>query len=123
MTFNYFESVKEDIKNALETEHDIPSIKAAYSEDPGEVYDDLYEEFWIDDNVTGNGSGTYAATNEEARGYVMADPETVIEALQEFCTPAEEIGKKFIENDFHYLDVSTRCYVLGIALTEVLDTL
>ena len=53
----------------------------------------------------------------------MADPETVIEALQEFCTPAEEIGKKFIENDFHYLDVSTRCYVLGIALTEVLDTL
>lgn len=51
------------------------------------------------------------------------DMETVAEALREFCVDAATIGEKFLAEDWEYLDVTARCYVLGQAISEALDDL
>lgn len=76
---------------------------------------------WIADEVTGNGSGSYTFDRAQAREYVLADIDTVKEALKEFDTPAETIAKKFLGDDWEYFDVTARCYVLGQAIDAALD--
>lgn len=46
-----------------------------------------------------------------------------VKKWKKFCTPAEEIGNKFLNENWEYLDVTARCYVLGMAISEVLDEL
>ena len=41
----------------------------------------------------------------------------------EFGTSASDIGEKFLDEDWEYFDVSIRCYLLGQAISEVLDEL
>jgi hypothetical protein len=51
----------------------------------------------------------------------MEDTDTVMEALQEFCVSPETIGERFLNEDWEYLDVTARCYVLSWAISEALD--
>jgi hypothetical protein len=89
--------------------------------DREEFADTLNDEMWIADEVTGNGSGSYTFDSAQAREYVLADIDTVKEALKEFDTPAETIAEKFLEDDWEYFDVTARCYVLGQAIDAALD--
>jgi len=92
-------------------------------EDRDSFEQELNDSLWIDDSVTGNASGSYTFNSYQAREYVLADMDTVREALQEFCVDAETIGEKFLNEDWEYLDVTARCYVLGSAISEALDNL
>lgn len=83
----------------------------------------LNDELWVDDGVTGNASGSYTFNRARAREYVLADFETVAEALREFCVEADEIGRRFLSEDWEWLDVTARCYVLGQAIEAALDQL
>jgi len=83
----------------------------------------LNDELWIADSVTGNGSGSYTFSRNMAKHNVMADTETVLEALREFCVEAETIADKFLSDDWEYFDVTARCYVLGSAINAALDKL
>lgn len=119
---NYLDQVKEDIRNYLEYDYDIQAeIQAGEFADAEELREHLYDTMWINDAITGNASGSYTCNRAEAREYVLADMDTVGEALREFCVPAEEIGERFLAEDWEYLDVTARCYVLGWALDEVLE--
>lgn len=119
---NYLDQVKEDIRNYLEYDYDIKAeIQAGEFADAEELREYLYDTMWIEDAITGNASGSYTFNRAEAREYVLADMGTVGEALREFGTTAEEIGERFLAEDWEYLDVTARCYVLGWALDEVLE--
>lgn len=114
--FTYIESVKEAIKDYVREN----CIDVSASDfDEHQLYDDL----WISDSVTGNASGSYTFDRKQAREFVCADIETVIEALQEFETPAERVYNAFISGEFEYLDVAARCYVLFVALSEAIKEL
>ena len=81
----------------------------------------LNDELWTDDAVTGNASGSYTFNRCKAREYVLADFETVSDALREFCVEADEIGRRFLSEDWEWLDVTARCYVLSMAIENALD--
>lgn len=86
-----------------------------------DLFDDLYDDMFVCDEVTGNASGSYTFNSYEAREKVLADMDTVAEALKEFCTPAEEIGERFLNEDWEYLDVTARCYVLAEVLAQYIE--
>lgn len=112
----YMEAVKKDIKQYIDFEVDLDQY-----EDMDAAYEALYDTLWLTDSVTGNASGSYTFSWEEARKCVMEDAETVTEALKEFGCDAETITKHFLDQDWEWFDVTARCYVCSSALYEVLE--
>jgi len=106
------------------TENVIEMVKDSYTAadfdgmTPGAVKEKIYDDAWIDDAVTGNGSGSYYFSATESREAVEADRDTVVEALKDFCIEADKIGRRFLDGDYEYFDVTARCYVLGEAIEE-----
>ena len=43
--------------------------------------------------------------------------------VSEFGIDAATVGEKFINGEYEWFDVSIRCYLLGQAISETLDTL
>ena len=116
---DYRTEVKEDIKTYCEdNEYFINYADFDTPEDFGEWLNDT---LWTEDSVTGNASGSYTFNSYEAREKVLADIDTVKEALEEFGVTAEEIGEKFLAEDWEYLDVTARCYVLGECIAEFIE--
>lgn len=121
--YDYNSAVLEDVKNYLNNEINLEDeiiLEDKYN-DLDDIRTGLYDDLWIDDSVTGNASGSYTFNREEAKENVLADMDTVIEALKEFCIEAETIAKKFLAEDWEYFDVTARCYVLGAAIDEALE--
>lgn len=118
----YLEQVIEDVRNYIENEINLQDeILTGEFDDRDDIEEKLNDALWIDDSITGNASGSYTFNSEEAKRNVLADIDTVREALREFCVDAETIADKFLNEEWEYLDVTTRCYVLGQAIGEVLD--
>lgn len=117
--YNYYDAVYDDVKEFLDEN---PDLFDEY-EDNDSLIDYLNYALWDDDDVTGNGSGSYTYDREEARGYVLDGSETVKEALREYGVPAEEIVDHFFDNDWEYFDVAARCYVLNSAIWQCVEDL
>lgn len=119
---NYFYEVADDVRNYVENEINIfEMISEGEFTDINEIREYLNDNLWTEDSVTGNGSSSYTFNSEEAKEKVLADMDTVKEALQEFCVDAETIGEKFLNEEWEYLDVTARCYVLDEAIDAVLE--
>lgn len=121
--YDYNNAVLEDVRNYLNNEINLEDeiiVEDKYN-DLDDIRTGLYDDLWIDDSVTGNGSGSYTFNREAAKENVLADMDTVIEALKEFCVEAETIAEKFLAEDWEYFDVTARCYVLGAAIDEALE--
>ena len=116
----YLEQIKEDIRNYIEENYTTREI-AEKMEDRDSFTEELNDDMWIADDVTGNGSGSYTFSRAKAKENVMQDTETVMEALREFCVEADTIAEKFLGEDWEYFDVTARCYVLSMGISEVLD--
>ena len=115
--YNYLEAMKSDVRDYITENIDLNE----YREDRDRLEQSLHDDLWIVDSVTGNGSGSYTYNRNEAKDYVIDNMGYCIEAITEFCTPAEIIAQKFLEQDWEYFDVTIRCYLLGQAIGEVLD--
>lgn len=111
----YLEQVKEAVIEYLDENSNV------LAEHADGIVDWLDDELWSDDSVTGNASGSYTFSRALAKEYVFDDFDTVIEALEAFCTPNDEIGKRFLEEDWEWFDVIARCYILRQAIEIVLD--
>ena len=90
-------------------------------QDREQFAEELNDELWAEDSVTGNASGSYTFSRWGARKCCLEDMDTVTEALREFCVDAETIAEKFLDEDWEYFDVSARCYVLCGAICEALN--
>ena len=66
MAYNYLEELKSDVKNYIN------EVASDYMdcEDMDELRDELYDNLWDEDSVTGNGSGSYTFNREKAKEYV-----------------------------------------------------
>ena len=115
--YNYMEAMKEDIKTYLEDE-----FEYRYSDlDRDELEQELNDDLFICDSVTGNASGSYTFCRATAKEYVIDNMEICKEAIDEFCIDANTVADKFLSEDWEYFDVTIRCYLLGSAIAEVLD--
>ena len=115
--YNYLEAIKADIKQYLEDEFSYRYADLTKEE----LEEQLYEDLFVNDDITGNASGSYTFNREEAKEYVIDNMDLCIESLKEFCVDAETVANKFLNNDWEYFDVTIRCCLLGQAISEVLE--
>ena len=117
--YNYLESIKEDVKEYIKNEADIDTTELEYNRDGLE--EKLHDELWVHDGVTGNASGSYTFNSLQAREYVLDNMDLLQEMCREFGEDGETIGNKFLNDEWEWMDVSIRCYLLGQAISEALD--
>ena len=117
--YNYKEQIRADVKEWIEDNKE--QIEGLDRYDAFEV---VYDSCWLDDSVTGNGSGSYTFSRYEARENFFSDGDSE-EYLEQMCddgfSDPVHIGKKLIASDYEWLDVSIRCWLLCDAVSDVLD--
>lgn len=111
--YNYLEAVKEDVKNYIEEN----GIKVT-SENRDELEEQLNDDLFCNDSVTGNGSGSYTFNTWRAEENLCHNWDLLAEAIDAFCGDVN-ILKQGVEA----CDVTIRCYLLNQAIREVLDEL
>lgn len=113
--YDYLESMKADINEYLEENKELLEL------DREELEEKLNDDLWTNDSVTGNASGSYTFCSATAKEYVVDNMDLVTEMADEFGIDNSTLGEKFRDEEWEYFDVSIRCYLLGQAISEVLD--
>lgn len=121
--YNYREALKQDIRDYIEDNYIIDELAeiARYSID--DLFEKLNDELWIEDSVTGNGSGSYTFNRYEAEEYVIDNIPLCTDACEEFGIDSKTFCEKILNKDWEYLDVTIRCYLLNECLIDVLNEL
>lgn len=88
-----------------------------------DLEDDLYDELWIEDSVTGNG-GDYYDTENNCESYLAYNLDLMMEACEEFCVDMKVLLQHYHDKDLaRYLDCTIRCYLLEEVLHDVLNNI
>lgn len=87
------------------------------------VKDDLYDDLWCEDSVTGNASGSYTFSSAKAHEYVQGASDIIREMVDEFGIDSATVADKFLNEEWEWFDVSIRCYLLAGALDLACDEL
>lgn len=111
--YDYLEAVKEDVRNYLEEN----CIKVT-SENRDELDEQLNDDLFTCDSVTGNGSGSYTFNTWTAEEYLCHNLDLLAEACEEFGSSMD-----ILKDGAEACDVTIRCYLLNQAISEVLDEL
>lgn len=114
MNYNYFKNVKEDVKEAIKERYEKDEILGDEIDT-----DNLYDDLFIDDSVTGNASGSYTFNTYEAEENIAHNMDLLKEALDEF---GGEYGEA-LERGAEFCDVTIRCYMLGQVISEAIEEL
>ena len=116
--YNYIEEIKKDIIDYLED-----NFINNYSDidDIEELENELNDNLFNNDSITGNASGSYTCNSYISKEYVIDNMDILKDALYEFCVDSEIIVEHFLNEDYEYFDVTIRCYLLGQAINEVLE--
>lgn len=114
--YDYRSEVKRDVEIWIRDNWDFDS-----SADWDEVQEELSDEMWADDNVTGNGGAGYA-NFETIEPWVKDNLRFAFEALDEWGESLSDLPHEY-EKFITYLDISIRCYFLDECITEVLEEL
>lgn len=120
MAYDYREAVKADVQDWLKENFEYLEDAVDDVTDREEVREFLNDALWAEDSVTGNASGSYTFNRAQAKEYVEDNMKLAVEACREF-----DCINKFADaiegEDWEYLDVTIRCYLLGEAIDEAID--
>lgn len=119
MEYNYRETVRDDVIEQVKDGYKENSLRLYKEEGRDALEEYLNDELWIDDQVTGNGSGSYTFNTWEAEENLCHNMDLLAEACDEFGQDVGEAVKRGAE----YCDVTIRCYLLGGAISEAIDEL
>ena len=114
-TYNYLEAMKQDVKEYIEE-----NINATDYEIKEDLEEYLNDTLWTEDSVTGNASGSYTFNRATAKKYVDENKDLINDMVEEFDCK-EKVANWWIEDNYEAIDVSIRCYLLGQAISEVLE--
>lgn len=118
MRYDYESAVREDVEQAIRDNYTENELVAMLREDGRDSVEEKFnEELWIDDSVTGNGSGSYTFNAYVAEENICHNMDLLAEACDEF---GGDIGDA-IRRGAEYCDVTIRCYMLRGAISEFLD--
>ena len=115
MKYDYLEAMKSDVLDYIREE-----VNASEFSDREELENKLNDDLFINDSITGNASGSYTFNSYTAKEYVFDNIDLLNEAITEFCED-DVIGEKFLNEEWEWMDVTIRCYLLGQAISEALD--
>lgn len=113
--YNYLKAVTADVLDYIKDEINLAEWKGNRDGLEEKLNDDL----WTVDSVTGNASGSYYCNAWRAEEALAHNWDVLEEALAEF----DQDGVNVIEKGAEWADVTIRCYLLGQAIAEALDTL
>ena len=111
--YNYFEAVKNAVLDYINENE----IKVTTS-NKDELAEQLHDDLWANDSVTGNGSGSYFFNTWKAEEALCHNLDLLGEACEEFGSTAD-----LLKDGAEACDVTIRCYLLPQAISEVLDEL
>lgn len=110
--YNYLEAVTADVLDYI-NENNI----TVTNETRDEVEQQLNDDLWACDSVTGNASGSYTFNAWQAEENICHNQDLFAEACDEFGSDAAELLRKGAEA----CDVTIRCYLLPQAISAALD--
>lgn len=109
--YNYLEAVKKDVKEYIDSEITLKDFSSREK-----LEEKLNDDLWVEDSVTGNASGSYTFNTYEAEENICHNLDLLVEACKEFGNNID-----ILEAGAETCDVTIRCYLLGPAISEVLD--
>lgn len=112
--YNYLEQVTADAKEAI-----LENMEYWDFDDRDGLEEMANDILWVDDSVTGNGSGSYYCNTWKAEEALCHNWDLLAEACEEF---GQDIGETF-EYGVESCDVTIRCYLLSQAIAAALDEL
>ena len=112
--YDYLSAVKDDVRDYIE-ENELKVTE----ENRDEVWEQLADELFVSDRVTGNASGSYTFNSWVAEENLCHNMGLLVDALREFGYESDDLVK-FLESA-ESCDVTIRCYLLSQAIAEVLD--
>lgn len=115
--YDYREAMTEDVKEWIKENIDLTE----WTEDREGLEQQLNDDLWTADSVTGNGSGSYTFNRVQASLYVLDNMDLLQKAINEFATDPATVVDKFISEDWEWFDVTIRCYLLWSVISDVLD--
>ena len=119
MEYDYREVVKEDVIEQIKDGYKENSLRLYKEEGRDALEEYLNDKLWVDDQVTGNASGSYTFNTWKAEENLCHNISLLEEACDEFGQDVGEAVKRGAE----YCDVTIRCYLLGGAISEAIDEL
>ena len=119
MEYDYREVVKEDVIEQIKDGYKENSLRLYKEEGRDALEEYLNDKLWVDDQVTGNASGSYTFNTWKAEENLCHNMSLLEEACDEFGQDVGEAVKRGAE----YCDVTIRCYLLGSAISEAIDEL
>ena len=115
--YDYLEHMTADVIDAIRERYTDDEIRARLDDDRDELAQDLNDDLWTDDSVSGNASGSYYCNAWRAEDAIAHNWDIIADMVDEF--DAADILRKGPEA----IDVSIRCYLLGQAIDAALDQL
>lgn len=111
--YDYREAMTEDVKEWIKENIDLTE----WTEDREGLEQQLNDDLWTEDSITGNASGSYYCNSYKAEESIAHNWDLLNEALDEF----EQNNINVIEKGTEWADVTIRCYLLGSVISDVLD--
>ena len=115
--YNYLEEMTVDIIDYIKDNYTNEEIIEKL-ESRDEWAQELNDDLWTVDSVTGNGSGSYFFNSWKAEEAIAHNLDLLGEAMAEFCDDCNAL-----QNGAEWADVTIRCYLLYSAIEEALDEL
>lgn len=117
MKYDYLKAMEEDIRIYLGENYGEALIKERM-QNRDEWEQELNDELWTNDSVTGNASGSYTFSTWRAEENLCHNMELLKEALSEFGCDIS-----YLEKGAEACDVTIRCYLLAKAIYNVLNAI
>lgn len=111
--YDYREAMTEDVKEWIKENIDLTE----WTEDRKGLEQQLNDDLWTEDSITGNASGSYYCNSYKAEESIAHNWDLLNEALDEF----EQNNINVIEKGAEWADVIIRCYLLRSVISDVLD--
>ena len=111
--YDYREAMTEDVKEWIKENIDLTE----WTEDREGLEQQLNDDLWTEDSITGNASGSYYCNSYNAEESIAHNWNLLNEALDEFGQNDINV----IEKGAEWVDVTIRCYLLGSVISDVLD--
>ncbi len=111
--YDYREAMTEDVKEWIKENIDLTE----WTEDREGLEQQLNDDLWTEDSITGNASGSYYCNSYNAEESIAHNWDLLNEALDEFGQNNINVIKKGAE----WADVTIRCYLLWSVISNVLD--
>lgn len=119
--YNYRNAVKEDAKNYITENYTTEEIAERIADDLDRFAEELQDEMWTADEVTGNASGSYTFNTYRAEENLLHNFALIKETAEAFgIEPTVSAG---YDHGPEWWDVTIRCYLLSEAVAEALEEL